>query len=682
VKFPGNSPAQPIIDNIKYNANSQKVLLKNGNGITTFYRYEATTQRLISIQSTRYSNNNTAEKVQDIEYYYDPVGNITRTLDNSVEVIFNKNKRVDPLADYTCNAIYQLVTATGRQHTGITASTYQNNSTDSFKQCIFGPPPFISDSDKLENYTENYTYDDSGNLISIRHTASSGNSWTRSLPAAYSSNRLQNGNYDGSGNLRNLDISNNVDLAFNCCENLVRAGIILRENQPDDCDYYLYDIDDLRTRKVSEKMAHGGMLTTVEDKIYIGNFELKRNINVDSGGQRTIVSERHTLRVMNNDRCICVIYYTSTATAHPQMEGLRQCRFQLDNNIGSLCMEMDATGQLISYEEYFPYGGTSIITGENETEVKQKEYRYSGKECDDTTGLYYYGRRYYVPWQCRWLNPDPAGTVDGLNLYAFTGGNPVVYADQLGLKKVLPEADDPRPKQPASPTGNDFTSISKNKRKNYFSQPPTAAQEKHYFEDTRSVSSVLKFDGREVLYATNYAPESHLEFPFSGLYNQKGIKIGAHSEDWSTAGFKQKMEDPGFAKSTKKLPADQVKKHVVSMRINFSPCTGCVRTLINFHYYLKKTFGGKTIFRVKFLRPYDLPKTAKKTDTSKSRAFRSTIRTLKNEGIYVRLQPDFIKGKKGYDMNKYNRHSVVIHAAPYITDLKKTWRQLNAHRKK
>ncbi|MFJ2715304.1 RHS repeat-associated core domain-containing protein, partial [Pseudomonas sp. NPDC087346] len=61
--------------------------------------------------------------------------------------------------------------------------------------------------------------------------------------------------------------------------------------------------------------------------------------------------------------------------------------------------------------------------------------RYSGKE-RDATGLYYYGFRYYAPWLGRWINPDPGGTVDGLNLYAFVGNNPLRYIDNEGFSKT------------------------------------------------------------------------------------------------------------------------------------------------------------------------------------------------------------------------------------------------------
>ncbi len=62
-----------------------------------------------------------------------------------------------------------------------------------------------------------------------------------------------------------------------------------------------------------------------------------------------------------------------------------------------------------------------------------KRYRYTGKERDEETGLYYHGARYYAPWLGRWTSCDPAGLVDGLNLYVYAGANPVVRHDPSGL---------------------------------------------------------------------------------------------------------------------------------------------------------------------------------------------------------------------------------------------------------
>ena len=57
----------------------------------------------------------------------------------------------------------------------------------------------------------------------------------------------------------------------------------------------------------------------------------------------------------------------------------------------------------------------------------------------DVSGLYYYGARYYAPWLQRWISPDPAGDVDGLNLYGFVGNNPLRYFDNGGTTKTPSE---------------------------------------------------------------------------------------------------------------------------------------------------------------------------------------------------------------------------------------------------
>jgi RHS repeat-associated protein len=107
-------------------------------------------------------------------------------------------------------------------------------------------------------------------------------------------------------------------------------------------------------------------------------------------------------------------------------------RYQLSNNIESATLELDDTAQIISYEEYYPYGDTSYQAGRSESEVSQKRYRYTGKEKDEESGLYYMLARYYSGWLGRWTAADPAGMVDGVNLYAYCRGNPVIASDPSG----------------------------------------------------------------------------------------------------------------------------------------------------------------------------------------------------------------------------------------------------------
>lgn len=441
---------QDIISNIQYDAQLQRTKVIYGNGIHTSYTYENTTWRLLFLRSSRAITSSSKSKavnpfIQDLSYTYDPVGNITRMWDRSYETVFNNNQQVDPLSGYTYDAVYRLIKANGRQHQGINANTYKNNRIDnSFKQSIFSPLPSVNDSDKLENYEEIYTYDHSGNLIKKQHLALSV-SYTTDTPVADNCNRLKDLEYDTSGNQRQLHINNTVVLSYNCCENLVKAAVIERPEEDDDSDYYLYDSEELRSMKVTERMTNAGQLTTISEKIYIHNYEVRRNKTRNAGGLINTTLERQSLRIMDEGKCLAIIHYWAKDDDKKEVKavGEQSIRFQMENHLGSVAMEMDLEGLLISYEEYFPYGGTAIIAGKNQQEVQAKDYRYSGKECDDSTGLYYYGARYYVSWLGRWTKPDPAGTIDGLNLYAFVTGNPVSNTDQVGLSAER-TADQPR----------------------------------------------------------------------------------------------------------------------------------------------------------------------------------------------------------------------------------------------
>ena len=60
-------------------------------------------------------------------------------------------------------------------------------------------------------------------------------------------------------------------------------------------------------------------------------------------------------------------------------------------------------------------------------------YQFQTKEVHSTSGLVYFGARWYDPSIGRWLTPDPFGLVDGPNLYVYLQNSPLNAPDPWGL---------------------------------------------------------------------------------------------------------------------------------------------------------------------------------------------------------------------------------------------------------
>ena len=445
VKLKNDSGMEEVyVKDITYNAKNQREKIEygeqNGNAvITTSYEYDPKTFELIKLKSVRKdkpvkedeSNQQCESCVQNISYTYDPVGNIVSIKDLSHETVFNGGQQVEPVSNYTYDALYRLTTATGRQHPGLTAADVKIP----FPNLI----PNLNDGQKLENYNQTFTYDGGGNLTEIDHKAGTPwKQWKQEMPVVENSNRLQKKEYDANGNLLGLDNLRTIEWDYR--NNIARATIIERERQDCDGEYYTYNASGQRVRKVNECLENGSKRTRIEEKIYIGNYEVSRTRYKDDDDDDP-TKEKTALHIMDDQERIAIVYHHTIERQKPASsqkdESKYVSKYQLGNHLGSAVLELNQKGEILTYEEYYPYGGTALMWGSSKREVTEKEYRYSGKERDTSTGLYYYGARYYAPWMGRWLSADPAGTVDGLNLFAFVGGNPVIHADLNGMVILL-----------------------------------------------------------------------------------------------------------------------------------------------------------------------------------------------------------------------------------------------------
>lgn len=452
---------ETVQETLGYDAHGNQTLVRYGNGVQTRLVYDAMTQHLVSVRTTRPGPDTGVEVLREIQYTYDPVANKTAQQNLTAALQYHHNQSIAPINAYTYDPLYHLVAATGMTLPGLNAAQQGSQVIQAQIGHHYAP---ISDLQHLENYTRTFAYDAGGNLVLERHSADSG-SWTQANVIASGSNRLQTqafGNasdskvlgpdlpYDANGNLLRLYAGGKAVVAWNYRDNIARVTQIARSAQGpdgepitlDDAEYYVYDASGMRTRKVTERMQQGGATVVVTDKLYLGSYEVKQTYRRPTvlhakaaAGTITLLSEKRSIHASDGDTIIAIsaVWVQAPAKEKGPQAGDMQTRYCLHDPLGSVALELTATAQVISYEEYYPYGGTAFTLARSQLEADAKEYRFCGKECDAPTGLYYYGARYYTTWQCRWMSPDPAGTVDGPNLYAYVRGNPINYNDPTGM---------------------------------------------------------------------------------------------------------------------------------------------------------------------------------------------------------------------------------------------------------
>ncbi|KOY03545.1 hypothetical protein AM274_03950 [Pseudomonas nunensis] len=412
-----DSQPQMILRDAQYNAAGQIEQQTAGNEVISTWTYDPADGLLKTLQSGKPGQ----ALQQHLLYNYDRMGNVLRIADPTVDTVYFANQRVDSDREFTYDSLYRLTSASGFEA--------------EVPNLRPGLPELISpiDPGRRYNYVEHYQYDAGNNLDELRHVRSN-NTYTSRMRIDGASNlgvRWKEGDpepdfsqlFDRHGN--QMALQPGQSLTWNARDQLSKVTLLSHSNGlPDDEETYLYSQGD---RVLKCHTTHTLSITHRHEVRYLPGLEI---ISKSTGELLQVL----TLPLAaGTARCLHWV-----AGQPPGVES-DQLRYSYDDQLGTSSLELDRQGLKISQEIFYPFGGTAWWAARSKVEADYKTLRYSGREMD-LSGLYFYGARYYAPWIQRWISADPGGDVDGLNLYAMVGNNPINFIDingEMGWPRAL-----------------------------------------------------------------------------------------------------------------------------------------------------------------------------------------------------------------------------------------------------
>ena len=225
--------------------------------------------------------------------------------------------------------------------------------------------------------------------------------------------------------------------------------------------HYRYGEDGQRALKYTEEGR--------SETLYFNNFYTIHIPVQDKNNPQGLRVHKHIF--VGNSRLVTAMTHTDNNGDNAEQREKRY--YYHSDHLGSAQFVTDWRGKQYEHIEYTPYG--ELWIEEVAAGLDKLPFRFTGKEMDEETGLYYYGARYLDPKYSRWLSGDPAlgeyipkapiddeakkhnenlpgmggvFNVVNLHLYHYAGNNPVKYTDPDGretdtslnnLKKVAKE---------------------------------------------------------------------------------------------------------------------------------------------------------------------------------------------------------------------------------------------------
>jgi RHS repeat-associated protein len=282
-----------------------------------------------------------------------------------------------------------------------------------------------SKADLYASVTTNYGYDNIYELLSATQGASTTESYTYD-PVG---NRLSNLSGSGWSNNTSNELTSRPGVSYTYDNN----GNTLTKTDSTGTTNYTWDFENRLTSVTLP--GSGGTVSFKYDPFG------RRIYKSSSGGASIFAYDGDNLIEETNAAGGVVARYLQTQKIDEPLAMLRggtTSYYQVDG-LGSVTSLSSPAGALAQTYTFDSFGNQTASTGS-----LTSPFRYTGRESDSETGMYYYRARYYDPTTGRFLTEDPLRFHAGSNFYIYTFNSPQSLIDPSGkvieVSKVSGEA--------------------------------------------------------------------------------------------------------------------------------------------------------------------------------------------------------------------------------------------------